>query len=128
MGYSRELLVLEKIRAICQQDPRYQYRMSKNRARDFYDIHELTVHGTESSFRKSAGIIQKVFEAKNVPLYLLDALWNNAFIDEQRRGFDEVKDTVSGPVYDFDLYVEHLRFLVKEIYPSGLPQPPSDPS
>ncbi|MEK6776603.1 MAG: nucleotidyl transferase AbiEii/AbiGii toxin family protein [bacterium] len=32
-GYSRELLVLEKMRAICQQHSDYKYRLSKNRAR-----------------------------------------------------------------------------------------------
>jgi len=126
LGYSRELLVLEKIRAICQQNPQYTYRVSKNRARDFYDIHELTTHGAGMAFRGSEGLIKKVFDAKEVPLHFLAALWDNAFIDEQRRGFDEVKDTVTGPVSDFDVYVEHLRFLVQEIYPSGVPQPPSE--
>lgn len=117
LGYSRELLVLEKLRAICQQHPEYAQRSSKNRARDFYDIFELTAYA-ENNFSLSCSMhIKKVFEAKKVPLQFLSALWDEAFIDEQRRGFDEVRDTVSISVHDFNVYLEHLRFLVKEIYP-----------
>jgi hypothetical protein len=52
-----------------------------------------------------------------VLLKLLGVLWNGKFIDEQGRGFDEVKDTVSEEIPNFSVYVEHLRFLVEEIYP-----------
>lgn len=116
-GYSRELLVLEKIRAICQQHPDYQYRLSKNRARDFYDIYELVTDADDEFAHRCSVHIKKVFKAKDVPLELLNVLWNKDFIDGQRRGFIEVKDTVIGKVYDFDIYVENLRFLVKDIYP-----------
>jgi len=114
-GYSRELIVLEKIRAICQQHPEYQFRSSKNRARDFYDIYELTTDIDDGFSKRCSKHIQKVFKAKEVPLNFLDDLWRDDFIDEQRRGFDEVKNTVTGNIQDFDVYVEHLRFLVKEI-------------
>ncbi len=117
-GYSRELLVLEKLRAICQQHPSYKRRLSKNRARDFYDIYELTVNSDNNFTNRCSKHINKVFEAKEVPLDILSSLWKDeAFVDEHRRGFDEVRDTVSGDVYDFDIYLEHLRFLVLEICP-----------
>jgi len=118
LGYSRELLVLEKMRAICQQHPDYVYRSSKNRARDFYDIYELTANVEDSFALSCSRHIKKVFGAKEVPLELLSSLWNESFIDEQRRGFNEVKDTVSGVIHDFGVYLEHLRFLIKEICPS----------
>lgn len=117
LGYSRELLVLEKLRAICQQHLDYEFRLSKNRSRDFYDIYELTTDMDESFVRKCMYHIAKVFAAKEVPLTILKAIWNEEFIDEQRRGFEQVKDTVRGKVYDFDVYVEHIRFLVLDIYP-----------
>ncbi|MBN4053194.1 nucleotidyl transferase AbiEii/AbiGii toxin family protein, partial [bacterium AH-315-L15] len=104
------LLVLEKIRAICQQHPDYAYRLSKNRARDFYDIYVLTESADNHFAFRCRHHIKKVFEAKKVPLNILKALWNDDFIDEQRRGFDQVKDTVSGKLHGFDVYVEHLRF------------------
>lgn len=116
LGYSRELLVLEKLRAICQQHPDYLYRLSKNRARDFYDIYELTEDADNGFAGRCSEHINKVFEAKEVPLEFISSLWDETFVDEQRRGFDEVRDTVSGDVHDFDVYLEHLRFLVKEIH------------
>ena len=119
-GYSRELLVVEKIRAICQQHPDYAYRSSKNRARDFYDIYELTANTDDGFISRCSSQIEKVFRAKEVPLEILASLWEVDFIDEQRRGFDEVKDTVTGELYDFDVYVEHLRFFVKDIYPEAV--------
>jgi len=119
-GYSRELLVLEKIRAICQQHPDYTYRLSKNRARDFYDIYELTANADDSFMSRCSLQIENVFRAKEVPLKILASLWEVDFIDEQRRGFDEVKDTVTGKIHDFDVYVEHLRFFVKDIYPEAV--------
>lgn len=120
LGYSRELLVLEKLRAICQQHPEYSFRSSKNRARDFYDIYELTSQAGGEFADSCSQHIEKVFAAKEVPLGFLSALWDESFIDEQRRGFDEVKDTVSSRIHDFNVYLEHLRFLVKEIYPGAI--------
>lgn len=117
LGYTPELLVLEKLRAICQQHPDYEYTLTKNRARDFYDIHELTVHSDDGFANRCSKHIKNVFDAKGVPLKIMSSLWDEAFVDEQRRGFDEVRDTVSGDVYDFDKYLEYLRFLVKDIYP-----------
>ncbi len=117
LGYSRELLVLEKLRAICQQHPDYEFKLSKNRSRDFYDIFELTTDMDEDFLKKCTYHLAKVFAAKAVPLQIVKALWNEEFIDEQRRGFEQVKDTVRGKVYDFDVYVEHIRFLILDIYP-----------
>jgi hypothetical protein len=115
------MLVLEKLRAICQQHPEYPYRLSKNRARDFFDIRELTVDVDNEFPRRCRFHLRRVFEAKEVPLRILSALWDEAFIDEQRRGFDQVRDTVSGNIDNFDVYVEHVRFLVREIYPEAFP-------
>ena len=117
LGYSRELMVLEKLRAICQQHPDYPYRLSKNRSRDFFDIYELTKDAEDEFAMSCQSHLKKVFEAKEVPLTLLASFWDDSFIDEQRRGFDQVRDTVAGDVQKFDVYVEHVRFLVREIFP-----------
>jgi len=122
LGYSRELLVLEKLRAICQQHPSYKFRLSKNRSRDFYDIYQLTSDVDDSFVEKCARHLNDVFSAKEVPLEIIRELWNEDFIDEQRRGFEQVKDTVRGDVYDFDVYAEHLKFLIQDIYPNFMPE------
>jgi len=117
LGYSRELIVLEKIRAICQQHPDYLYKSSKNRSRDFYDIYELTANADDDFTHRCSHHIEKVFNAKGVSVEFLRSLWDEEFIDIQRKGFDQVRNTVQGKVHNFDVYVENLRFLVKEIYP-----------
>jgi len=117
LGYSRELIVLEKIRAICQQHPDYLYKSSKNRSRDFYDIYELTANVDDDFTHRCSHHIEKVFDAKRVSVEFLRSLWDEEFIDIQRKGFDQVRNTVQGKVHNFDVYVESLRFLVKEIYP-----------
>jgi hypothetical protein len=61
--------------------------------------------------------IDKVFAAKEVPLTLLNALWDEAFTDILARGFDEVRDTIRGNAYPFDTYLEHVRFLVMDLMP-----------
>jgi len=119
-GYSRELLVVEKIRAICQQHPKYLYKSNKDRARDFYDIYKLTANKDDDFTERCSSQIAKVFKAKEVPLDILESLWEDKFIDKQRPGFDGVKDTVIGEIEDFDFYVEHLRFLVRDICPDAV--------
>ncbi len=122
-AYSREMLVLEKLRAICQQHPEYPLRReAKNRARDFYDIHELTLDTSSEFVRRCKHHLKPVFDAKAVPMWLLLALYDDeAFVDEFRLGFDQVRDTVQGKLFNFDVYLEHLRFFVRDICPD-IPQ------
>ena len=68
-AYSPEMIVLEKLRAICQQHPEYPYRQeTKNRARDFYDIHCLTVDPGDEFIPRCQRHLKAVFAAKEVPL------------------------------------------------------------
>jgi len=114
-GYTRELLVLEKLRAICQQHPDYPYSKDKNRARDFYDILQLTQEIDEKFIDTCRQEIGKVFGAKEVPLAFLKSLWDDDFTDTFARGFDEVRETVQGTPYPFETYLEHARFLVEDL-------------
>ncbi|HPG00160.1 MAG TPA: nucleotidyl transferase AbiEii/AbiGii toxin family protein [Kiritimatiellia bacterium] len=125
-AYSREMLVLEKLRAICQQHPDYPYRQeTKNRARDFYDIRSLTIDMDDKFIDRCQFHVEAVFKAKEVPLWILRALWDDdPFVDEFRRGFDQVRDMVRGPVDSFDIYLEHVRFLVRDICPK-IPERPA---
>ena len=77
-AYSREMLVLEKLRAICQQHPDYPYpQQTKNRARDFYDIYSLTDDTSDEFIRRCQHHLKAVFDAKKVPLWTLRALWDD---------------------------------------------------
>jgi hypothetical protein len=77
----------------------------------------LTANTDDGFISRCSSQIEKVFHAKEVPLKILASLWEVDFINEQRLGFDEVKDTVIDEIHNFDVYVEHLRFFVKDIYP-----------
>lgn len=120
-GYTRELLAMEKLRAICQQHPDYRFRSSKNRARDFYDIHALCGQMDDVFLRRCRKHLPAVFSAKEVPLSLLKSLWDEEFLSIQRSGFLQVADSTKGVVQDFDVYLEQLRYLVMQIFPEGMP-------
>lgn len=95
--YSPRLIVCEKLRAICQQMPEYLQAIRKghasSRARDFFDIHELTTRFTvvfES--QEFAVLCARVFGAKRVPV---DLLWRiNETREFHRSDFASVAATV----------------------------------
>jgi predicted nucleotidyltransferase component of viral defense system len=117
-GYSKELLILEKLRAICQQHPEYPYHSNKNRARDFYDIHRLCQGLDEHLIVRCRKHLKAVFDAKEVPIALLKAIWDENFLETQRHGFAQVVDTTGKRLPEFDVYVERLRYIVLQVYPS----------
>lgn len=114
--YTPALLIAEKVRAICQQHPDYPYRGSKNRSRDFFDIHAVfRKHRREPGFvDEIAEVLDPVFAAKYVPMTILEngALFDPAFIEAQEAGFQQVRDTARSKVQAFQFYVEQLKFLV----------------
>jgi len=116
-GYSRELLILEKLRAICQQHIKYKFRTRKHRSRDFYDIYRLCSNMDDELLQECKKRLAPVFNAKKVPLELLKALWEKEFIEEQQQGFTQVVNTVRDNVYEFEVYLEHVRYLVLQIHP-----------
>lgn len=122
--YSRVLLVVEKIRAICQSHPDYKYRLKKsNRARDFFDIEQLCsksiVEGAyEELVNKCRENLDKVFDAKEVPPELiLKCVNEESFFESQKFGWEEVKSTVSTKE-DFSYYFQFLKDLCKKILSS----------
>ena len=120
--YSKPLLVLEKLRAICQSHPDYKYRsIQSNRARDFYDIEQiytkvLNEGNINRFFKELSKHIVNVFEAKDVPLSLIDSCLNkDDFLTSQEIGWQEVKSTVKGLNQNFSYYVQTIKDIVKKI-------------
>lgn len=110
--YTPPMLVCEKIRAICQQMPRYVKQVRKHtapRARDFFDI-----HSTIRRFRidllatDNLELIRKMFHAKRVPLELLHDVEKER--DFHRRDWQSVIDTVDPQpkLRDFDFYCDFV--------------------
>ena len=107
--YSREMIVFEKLRALCQQTPMYSTivpsHSPRSRARDFYDIFYILVdYNIDMGSEENKTILKHVFEAKKVPLYYINELRNYKSIHADN--WKSVTDTVSNTTKteDFDFY------------------------
>lgn len=123
--YSPAMLVIEKLRALCQQHPDYPHRLNaRPRARDFYDIHELvSAYGIDVTTDGNVELLRSCFAAKEVPLNLLSA------IDEQRDfhrdEWPAVVASVARDVHDFDYYASFLRSVIGKLQALGIVEPPN---
>lgn len=106
--YTPTMIAVEKIRAICQQMPGYPHTGNKKaRARDFYDIYQvLTTCGIDLSTEKNRILLHHIFEAKQVPLALLNKISGER--DFHRPDWAAVVDSTTGPLEEFDFYVDFL--------------------
>lgn len=110
--YSPEMIVLEKIRAICQQMPEYRKFVRSShqtaRARDFVDIYYIRrKFKIEINSRKNIDLLKCIFNAKRVPLKLIGDIGN--FREFHRQDFEAVKDTMKPGIKlkDFDFYFDY---------------------
>lgn len=118
--YTRTLLLLEKVRAICQQHPDYPHKEPDQRSRDYYDVERLwnkvLTDGNEEEFLNDcAKHLREVFDAKEVNLDLLEKIFNPTFVELQKSGWTAVEQTVKGDLGKFDYYNESLYLVVSEI-------------
>lgn len=120
--YSPEMLAFEKIRAICQQMPEYGKVVRSNsqsaRARDFYDIHLLsTVFHIDYFNEENQEILNAIFDAKRVPLYLIGRISETK--EFHRPDFYSVKDTVPNKLdlKDFDFYFDYVCGICEKLKP-----------
>ena len=112
--YSTEMLVAEKLRAICQQMPEYgpvvhRTRPGAARARDFLDIHTLITHfKLDVSAPKNLELLKLIFEAKRVPIELISKI--GGFREFHKADFKSVVDTVKPGValQDFNFYFDFV--------------------
>jgi len=110
--YSPEMVVVEKLRAICQQMPEYTLRSKPTRrAQDFYDIWRvMTETGLSLETPDIFELAKHIFSAKKVPLAFL------ARVSDQRefhRGdWPAVVAAVGQNLNDFDFY---FNFVLEQI-------------
>lgn len=119
--YSTEMLVLEKLRAICQQFPEYREKIVKShdptsRARDFFDIYTITQKfPIDMNNERTKIMLESIFRAKKVPINYIYKISDQR--EFHRTGFASLKDTVKSGVdlKEFDFYFDYLQDMVNSI-------------
>jgi len=125
--YSGEMIIFEKLRAICQQMPEYEERNKKaQRARDFFDIYTVNrrvniEHTKDEEKKELKELIQNIFDIKNVPLDFLKKI--NEHKEFHRDSFQSVKEALyeheRGRLKEYDFYVDETiviaRWILKEL-------------
>jgi len=106
--YTPEMIVIEKLRALCQQIPEYTLRgYATPRARDFYDIHStITGLGLILNTPEILELTRTIFAAKAVDLPLL--LQIEKYREFHRQDWPAVELTVSGELKSFDFYFDFV--------------------
>jgi Nucleotidyl transferase AbiEii toxin, Type IV TA system len=113
--YTPIMLVLEKIRAICQQMAEYELRAEKSaRARDFYDVYVLMSEGEiDLATPDALELTRQIFAAKNVPLDLIGKLSSQR--EFHRPDWPSVQDTVGGDLESFDFYFDFVVLTIRSL-------------
>jgi predicted nucleotidyltransferase component of viral defense system len=125
--YTPEMIVCEKLRAICQQMPAYstvvkRTRAGSSRARDFVDIYMLVTHRKiDLAAKQNRELLIHVFNAKRVPLTLLRQIATSEVREFHRLSYEAVRATVKPGVTleAFDYYADYVVRLVKQLEPLG---------
>lgn len=115
--YTPEMIVIEKLRALCQQMPEYPYRGHPSpRSRDFYDIYETlqSLIGVEDLKTSAcADLAHSIFDAKKVPLMLLHKIRQTR--DFHAPDWPSVEQAVVGRPEAFDFYFDFVAQLAEEL-------------
>jgi predicted nucleotidyltransferase component of viral defense system len=109
--YPPVLLVVEKLRSICQQMVEYPYRVSTAtaRARDFFDIFVILNHfKVDMADPVNLTLLREVFNIKQVPLELLKLI--DKYREFHQMGFSSLQDTIKlgKKLRSFDFYFEYV--------------------
>jgi hypothetical protein len=121
--YSPEMIVCEKLRAICQQMPEYApiarrgpAHAARARARDFVDIFVLiNTLRLDMTSEQAIRILTSMFEVKRVPLSFLGLM--PKYRDLHQADFAAVRATVDPgfDLKDFDFYFQYTLQIVEQL-------------
>lgn len=119
--YTPEMIVLEKLRAICQQSKEYNKIIgsmtSKSRARDFYDIHNiLESFKIDFTTKEIHELAICIFEAKRVPLAFIGNMEQDR--ERHRLSWEAVTLTINQEIKlkDFDYYFDFVNDNFKHLF------------
>ena len=115
--YTPEMIVIEKLRAICQQMAEYtEPRLASARARDFFDIHEaITKRIIDLTAPENLDLLRLIFEIKQVPLSLLSLIRNTR--EFHRPDWYSVD---AGQIEGFDYYFDFVLAQIERLEALGV--------
>lgn len=121
--YTPEMIVIEKLRAICQQMPEYapivnRTRETSARARDFFDIHSVIEYfQIDLTTSENQELLRQIFGAKKVPLEFLGRI--REYRDFHKAGFASLSQTVKAGIdlKDFDHYFDYVLEKIRSLEP-----------
>lgn len=119
--YSPEMIVIEKLRAICQQMPEYTGSAPASaRARDFFDIYEtITKRNIDLTTPANLELLRLIFDAKRAPLDLLARVGETR--EFHRPDWAAVETTVAGEkVEGFDFYFDFVQTQIERLKTFGV--------
>lgn len=116
--YTPEMIVLEKLRALCQSTPEYKNIIPtasvKGRARDFYDIWNICQnYSIDFTSDENREMLKHIFDAKRVPLEYLDFI--EKYKDLQKEDWLTVEDTITAENKGYDFYFNFTLQCIKEL-------------
>lgn len=112
--YTPEMILIEKVRALCQSMDKYKDIVTsarpKERARDFYDIWMITQHFTQLNL--TPDLFQNIFGAKRVPLSFLKDF--ESLRERNRSNWDVVRQTIHSDetLQEYDYYFDFVKELI----------------
>ncbi|OGR95315.1 MAG: hypothetical protein A2902_05490 [Elusimicrobia bacterium RIFCSPLOWO2_01_FULL_64_13] len=121
--YTPEMIVFEKIRAICQQMPEYASKKPETataRARDFFDIYTVVDRfGIDPSSEENRALLRNIFDAKQVPLSLIAKI--PRYREFHQGDFAAVEDTVreKEKIKTFDFYFDYVAAFCEKLKSLG---------
>jgi len=127
--YTPEMLVFEKLRAICQQMQEYAEIIPSPsrsaRAKDFFDIYILCEkHQIDFTNERNIELLKKIFRAKQVPLSFIGKM--EQYREYHRENFISVESTVTRitDLRTYDFYFDYVINKGKSLEPLWKVQPP----
>lgn len=112
--YTPEMILIEKVRALCQSMEKYKAIVasarSKERARDLYDIWMITQHFSQLNL--TPDLFKNIFGAKRVPLSFLRDFED--IREKNRNNWDVVRQTIHSEeeLRDYDYYFDFVKELI----------------
>lgn len=106
--YTPVMIVIEKLRAICQQMEEYPLRKyAAARARDFYDIYStVSARQIKLSDPQILDLVRNIFAAKSVELSLLAKI--ETYREFHRQDWSSVELTTPKGIKTFDYYFDFV--------------------